>query len=179
MATEPTGAAAPSHAHAARAESDSLRHVRLESGHVLRTWDTSRTRNGRTCIAYELRDRAGCLLFAGDDFCPSPLHADDSDATLRGLLGFLTLRPGDTDAEYFANYTPAQLAFARSDTCQLLAFIYSDDPSVVGSENEGEFVNVDDEERDERCRYCGKPDDSGSGVCDACMRRLDAEGRAE
>jgi hypothetical protein len=147
MATKPTGAAAPFHAPRAHDAFDSLRHVRLESGHTLRTWDSGRTRGSgmmaRTRIGYELRDPSGAVLFSGDDFGPSPMHADDSDATLRGLLGFLTLRPGDTDAEYFADYTPAQMAFAKSDAAQLLAFIYSDDPSIVGSENAGTFEEVD------------------------------------
>ncbi len=143
MATKPTGAAAPSHAFPSHASFDSLRHVRLESGHVLRTWDTGRTRNGRTRIAYELSEPSGVVLFSGADFCPSPMHADDSDDALRALLGFLTLRPGDTDREYFADYTAAQLAFATSDTAQLLAFVYSDDPSIVGSENAGAFEDVD------------------------------------
>ena len=113
-----------------------LRAVRLETGHTLRTWDSGRTRNGRTCIRYELRDPAGAVLFAGDDFRPSPMHADDADETLRGLLGFLTLRPGDTDREYFADYSPAQLAFAESSECELLAFAYSDD-------GEGELADID------------------------------------
>ena len=121
---------------------ETLRHVRLESGHVLRTWDTGRTRNGRTCIGYELSGPTGERIFRGTDFRPSPMHADDSDATLRGLLSFLTLRPGDTDAEYFADYTPAQHAFAASDA-ELLHFIYSDD--VVGSDNAGTFEDVDAE----------------------------------
>ena len=38
--------------------------------------------------------------------------------TLAGLVAF-ALRPGDTDAEYFANYTPAQLEFAESDAEEL------------------------------------------------------------
>jgi hypothetical protein len=150
MAPEPTGAPAPLHALRGHVSFDPLRHVRLESGHVLRTWDTGRTRGDRTRIAYELREPSGVVLFAGDDFCPSPMHADDSDNALRALLGVLTLRPGDTDAEYFADYTPAQLAFAQSDACQLLAFIYSDDPSIAGSENAGAFEDVDDDGRGER-----------------------------
>ncbi len=54
----------------------------------------------------------GKEIFRGEDFCGSPLHADDSNETLRSLMTFLTLRPGDTDADYFADYTPEQLAFA-------------------------------------------------------------------
>lgn len=126
---------------------DPLRHVRLESGHTLRTWDTGRTRGtgmmARTRIGYEFSDPAGEVLFRGDDFGPSPRHADDSDATLRALLGFLTLRPGDTDADYLAHYTDRQRAFAASDACELLAFVYSD--QVVGTDNACTFEEIDGE----------------------------------
>lgn len=39
------------------------------------------------------------------------------------LLGFLALRPGDTDAEYFERYTPEQLDFAaeHGDELQIWA----------------------------------------------------------
>lgn len=91
--------------------------------YTLRTWDTGRqTFVGQTVIRYELqaarvRDRRGNarLLFSGEDFSGSPMHADDSDATMRSLLSFLTLRPGDTDASYFEGYTPDQIAFAECD----------------------------------------------------------------
>ena len=101
----------------------------------------------RTRIGYEFRDPSGAVLFHGDDFGPSPMHADDSDATLRALLGFLTLRPGDTDREYFAHYTPRQRAFAESDECQLLQFVYSEE--VVGTDNACTFEDVDGEEAGE------------------------------
>ncbi len=51
------------------------------------------------------------VLFEGEDFGNSPMHAIDSDATVGSLMGFLTLRPGDTDADYFDAYTPEQLAY--------------------------------------------------------------------
>lgn len=54
----------------------------------------------------------GQVIFQGEDFHGSPLHASDSDRTLGSLVGFLSLRPGDTDAEYFESYTDLQLAFA-------------------------------------------------------------------
>lgn len=41
-------------------------------------------------------------------------HATNSDAAVRNVMGWLTLRPGDTDSEYFAAYTPEQLAFCES-----------------------------------------------------------------
>lgn len=75
-------------------------------------FDTHRSDSyGKTIIAYRLSHK-GVPIFEGSDFAASPLHADDSDVTVASLMTFLTLRPGDTDAEYFANYTPAQLAFA-------------------------------------------------------------------
>ena len=48
------------------------------------------------------------------------MHADDSDDTLRALLGFLALRPGDTDSEYFADYTAAKREFASSHECEAM-----------------------------------------------------------
>ena len=68
----------------------------------------------RVALGYRLNQVDGnrrWTLFEGEDFGCSPLHAIDSDETIAALLGFLTLRPGDTDSEYFADYTPRQLEF--------------------------------------------------------------------
>lgn len=86
--------------------------------YTLRVWDTGRL-DSRGCsfLSYELRTGFGstsAVLFEGDDFAGSPMHADDADETMRALLGFLTLRPGDTDAEYFEAYTPDQLAWCEA-----------------------------------------------------------------
>ena len=51
------------------------------------------------------------VLFEGEDFCCSPLHAIDSDQTVDSLMSFLTMRPGDTDEDYFKDYTEAQLDY--------------------------------------------------------------------
>jgi hypothetical protein len=53
------------------------------------------------------------VIFEGSDFGPSPMDAWDSDATVYALLGFLTLRPGDTDSDYFEGYTADQTLFAQ------------------------------------------------------------------
>jgi hypothetical protein len=102
-----------------RESQNKLRDVTLTGKERLLTWDTGRTdRRGQTIIGYAFWDdyrNPGKPLFTGSDFAGSPMHADDSDATLRALLGFLTLRPGDTDAEYFSSYTEDQLDYARSD----------------------------------------------------------------
>lgn len=92
---------------------DILRDVNVD-GYRLTTWATSRRDwRGQTTIGYRLTPPEGVAVFEGEDFHGSPLHADDSDETLASLMGFLTLRPGDVDREYFRNYTPEQMDFAR------------------------------------------------------------------
>jgi hypothetical protein len=79
---------------------------------TLKLWQTSRTDwRGQPYLAYKFYCQ-GKLVFKGQDFAGSPLHAIDSKVTVGALLGFLSLRPGDTDKEYFDTYSPAQLAFA-------------------------------------------------------------------
>jgi hypothetical protein len=92
-------------------------------GFTLKLWDTHRVDGYRkTILAYKLFDQ-GRLIFKGEDFHCSPLHAIDSLETVEALLAFLTLRPGDTDPEYFANYTPQQLAWSRGSRCEVLSLI--------------------------------------------------------
>lgn len=105
---------------------NALRHVRID-GFELITSDTGRCdRRGQSFIAYQLLSPEGLAIFDGSDFAGSPLHADDSDQTLRALLGFLTLRLGDTDCEYFDDYTPEQIAF-RNGPAELLSLWALDD----------------------------------------------------
>ncbi len=113
-------------------ELDILRDVKLEAltGRVWRltTWDTGRQdRRGQAYIGYRLVSPEGRAIFEGEDFAGSPMNADDSDATLRALLGFLTLKLGDTDSKYFDDYTPEQLAFAGSYECEAMAVYGLDD----------------------------------------------------
>ncbi len=66
------------------------------------------------------------LIFSGQSFCPSPLHAIDSIETVRALMTFILLKKGDTDAEYFDNYTEEQLEFSESETAdRLRVWLYS------------------------------------------------------
>jgi len=145
---------------------ETLRHVRLETGHTLRTFDTGRTDGrGRTCIGYELNAPDGARLFHGTAFRCSPLHADDSDEALRALLGFLTLRHGDTDREYFAGYTAAQEAFAASSECEYLAFLYDEG-------GDGTFTEC-------ACDTCGDPMPAPlpeGWRCRHCQRNVGDEG---
>ena len=94
-----------------------------KSGFTLRLWDIySRDWRGQTVLAYELKDGRK-VIFSGDDFAGSPMHADDSRETVASLLGFLTLKPGDTDREYFDKYTKDQLAWRESSRCEELGTI--------------------------------------------------------
>jgi general stress protein YciG len=115
---------------------DVLRDVWIDgpAGHRLTVWSRADGRcaaTGQELLAYELRAPSGKVLFAGSDFGASPCHAVDADETLRGLLGFLTLRPGDTDADYFEAYTPEQLAFARGDAESLSMYADDEGPAFV------------------------------------------------
>ena len=100
---------------------------------TLTTWDAGQTQTAvgtrptHNTVAYELRMHdAGVTwpVFVGADY-GCPMHcAIDSDACVRGILSFLTLRPGDTDADYFAAYTPDQLAYcaAHAEALSLAVF---------------------------------------------------------
>ncbi len=114
-----------------------IRHVRIEAiigrPFTLELYDTGEIdwRHGpKQRLAYVFKGPDGKVVFEGNDFCCSPMHAIDSDACVRSLLGFLTLRPGDTDDEYFADYTEAQKAFCEADAEALSVFGCedSDDP---------------------------------------------------
>jgi len=102
-----------------------LRYINIE-GYKLLLWDCFRERSGRSILGYAFIDKGDVVLFVGEDLYCSPNNSIDSDKTIKCLLGFLTLHPGDTDAEYFKYYTEAQLAFANSSDCVSLS-LYADD----------------------------------------------------
>ncbi len=85
---------------------------------TLRMYDTGRCDDrGSVTIAYKLSmHEAGktTVLFDAADYHGSPCCACDSNENAAGLMGFLTLRPGDTDSEYFEAYSPAQRAYAAA-----------------------------------------------------------------
>ena len=79
-------------------------------------------------IGYTLRQHdhgKAVVIFDDRDFRPSPLHAWDSDQTVASIMGFLTLRLGDTDRDYFANYSAEQIEFrdkhAEALACEVCA----------------------------------------------------------
>jgi hypothetical protein len=138
--------------HSIRNE-DALRAVRTTNGNcALRVWDTSGMRGGKSVLRYRFEDAHGAVLFEGADFGASPAHAIDSDATLLALLSFLTLKPGDTDSDYFADYTPAQMEWARSSECEFLSCDVSTAEEVGGCACDYVWTNTDDWECGEDIR---------------------------
>jgi hypothetical protein len=62
------------------------------------------------------------LLFEGEDFyCPEL----DGKRPMLGLLGFITLKPGDTDSDWFDKYTDFQRRWTESnDIDDLQLWVY-------------------------------------------------------
>lgn len=82
----------------------------FDDSHTLHLHAEQRDDEGRIVYSYVL-EREGVVIFEGSDFqsgCGAPV--DYADAA-RSLMGFLTLREGDTDADYFDRYTPEQIAW--------------------------------------------------------------------
>lgn len=98
-----------------------LRHVEME-GYTLLLWDTYQCRNHKSMLGYRFQNPRGEVVFEGEDFGCPPSKAIDSDACVRGLLNFLTLKPGDTDDEYFEKYSSSQMAFAEGDAEDLSSY---------------------------------------------------------
>jgi hypothetical protein len=82
---------------------------------------------GHEKVSYTFSNPAGTTIFDGDDFGASPMHPAEGKESAISLLTFLTLRPGDTDSEYFDKYTPEQLEFANSIDCENLQIYTFDD----------------------------------------------------
>ena len=98
---------------------------KINAFHHLRSWHSKEFRLelfhtdqhwwGKQILAYAFYDvRFGDEpIFQGADFgCPQ-FDDPESDHTISQLLGFLSLKPGDTDAEYFEDYSPRQMEWCE------------------------------------------------------------------
>jgi hypothetical protein len=90
-------------------------------------WDgNARDEAGRYCVQFRLLwSTMPEPLF---DVDAGPFHGHvsvDGDKAIVGVMGFLCLKPGDTDPDYFDKYTPAQLEWAEthaeSVSCEVMA----------------------------------------------------------
>ncbi|MFT3946169.1 MAG: hypothetical protein QM763_04270 [Agriterribacter sp.] len=89
--------------------------------------------------------RGESLLFHGNDYKPSPLHSIDGLESIIDLLGFICLKEGDTDSEYFKDYTAEQLEWCRSYECEALQGLvldYEDKGSEYHQEAVTHFKNA-------------------------------------
>ncbi|GAA1441004.1 MULTISPECIES: hypothetical protein [Nocardiopsis] len=84
-------------------------------------WDGQRWRYALYC--------GETLIFSGDDI-RGPAYATENEAA-RHLMGFLTLRPGDTDDEYFADYTPEQRLWCEKNAEYLASVLYGEDGEEI------------------------------------------------
>ena len=101
-----------------------LRTVALDGNFRLTTWDAlKRDRMGKYVIGYRLESEHG-TIFEGEDMAVGARTAIDSDEALRAVLSFLTLCEGDVEDEYFAEYTPIQLAFRDADAELLALYVH-------------------------------------------------------
>jgi hypothetical protein len=117
-----------------------LRYVDVD-GYKLLTWDVNqRYGTGQSKVGYAFFTPEGKILFSGEDIGIAPSDPIDSDAALRAVLGWLTLKPGDTDSEFFERYTPEQMAFAEGPAEELQ--MWSIEPER-GEEWWGEFKDLD------------------------------------
>jgi hypothetical protein len=66
---------------------------------------------GKTRCAYELK-HGRKVIFEGKEFYTGAGFTADSMRSVECLLGFLTLQIGDTDREYFDNYTERSLSLS-------------------------------------------------------------------
>lgn len=70
--------------------------------------------SGHTTIEFELVVAGSVLWPRGSTTIGTPAHVSvDGDEAKALALSLFELRPGDTDADFFADYTPEQLAFVE------------------------------------------------------------------
>ncbi len=114
-----------------------LHHCTLPCGRVL-IWDTGEWVEPRhkspKLIGFD-RPKLGYAywhgtdevpMFMGDDFSVPQMRKNDISA-VQDLLGFLSLRKGDTDDEYFEKYTPRQLAWRDEHAEELGSYADQED----------------------------------------------------
>lgn len=117
-------------------DSDCLMRSWAQSGFLLELYETFHFAglHGHTSVAYRLYDfdspdAGSCLIFEGTDYgIPAGQRLDDDDA-VRGILGFLSCRSGDVEDDYFAGYTPRQMAWV-ADRAEDLSWWAMDDINI-------------------------------------------------
>lgn len=69
----------------------------------------------RLCWTENGKRRTRTIFKRGQTWCATAAgHSVDGDTAKELVLSLLAMKPGDTDADYFASYTAEQLDFART-----------------------------------------------------------------
>jgi hypothetical protein len=69
---------------------------------------------GHSRIDVEVRHEGKTIFPRGAMWCGTPSHVTvDGKAAKALVLLLVAMQPGDTDADYFASYTPEQIAWAE------------------------------------------------------------------
>jgi hypothetical protein len=79
---------------------------------VIRAWQGSFQAPNHTRIDCELRQGGKVIFARGATWCATPGCVDGIEAR-ELVMSLLAMRPGDTDEEYFAGYTPEQLEWVE------------------------------------------------------------------
>ena len=84
--------------------------------------------NNRESFSY-LFYQGDTLLFSGSDF--ETYRKQYNVSHIMDLLTFLTVQPGDTDQEFFDNYSETQLNWASSQDCEDLKMLVYDIENLI------------------------------------------------
>lgn len=98
---------------------------RLHDEHTIHV--SRESRDGHRTTWHYVLERNGATIFEGADFSAGTELTYGEAA--REVLGFLTLRPGDVDEDYFTDheYTPEQIAWRDECAEDLAPFGMEDD----------------------------------------------------
>ncbi|MFD0883007.1 hypothetical protein ACFQ08_00285 [Streptosporangium algeriense] len=106
----------------------------INDDHLLEVWPAGH-QDGRIRWYYRL-SRKSRTIFAASDICSAAgtvLSTQELARAARSVLAFLTLRPGDVEAEYFDVYTATQLAWRDRYAEDLAVFALEDVCGYCGS----------------------------------------------
>lgn len=108
-------------------------------------------------------------IFQGDDFQVSPMDDPGSRAAALSLLTFLCLKPGDTDEEYFKDYTPRQWAWVESGDIEELDMMRLDEEEAL------RHISLVDDGTMDTVYHCSRCDSELRYSSESSIR-LDADG---
>lgn len=104
----------------------------LDCGHAIAVGRIGTNSEGRNRYHYRLT-LDGQVIFEGTDFRSGCNDDIDYGKAVRGILGFLTLRPGDVESDYFDDYTAEQIAW-RDEYAEAFALYSLDEVEYFGVE---------------------------------------------